>query len=150
MSDDHKINAKKALLLLFAVNLLNFFDRQLPGVLGEPIRKEFGLTDAQLGLLGTAFTLVYAAVGLPIAPKTRPLVAQVTSGEPTHSTTAPKVTSRPASRMVTASPRESSGSIPAGARMATPITKFPNIRAGLASRMLMMTRATPWGRGRAI
>jgi MFS family permease len=59
-------NAKKALLLLFAVNLLNFFDRQLPGVLGEPIRKEFGLTDAQLGMLGTAFTLVYAAVGLPI------------------------------------------------------------------------------------
>ena len=61
-----EINAKKALLLLFAVNLLNFFDRQLPGVLGEPIRKEFGLTDAQLGMLGTAFTLVYAAVGLPI------------------------------------------------------------------------------------
>ena len=59
-------NAKKALLLLFAVNLLNFFDRQLPGVLGEPIRKEFGLDDAQLGLLGTAFTLIYAAVGLPI------------------------------------------------------------------------------------
>jgi MFS family permease len=59
-------NANKALLLLFAVNLLNFFDRQLPGVLGEPIRKEFGLTDAQLGMLGTAFTLVYAAVGLPI------------------------------------------------------------------------------------
>ena len=59
-------NAKKALLLLFAVNLLNFFDRQLPGVLGEPIRKEFDLTDAQLGLIGTAFTLVYAAVGLPI------------------------------------------------------------------------------------
>jgi MFS family permease len=59
-------NAKKALLLLFAVNLLNFFDRQLPGVLGEPIRKEFGLDDAQLGLIGTAFTLMYAAVGLPI------------------------------------------------------------------------------------
>ncbi len=59
-------NAKKALLLLFAANLLNFFDRQLPGVLGEPIRKEFDLTDAQLGLIGTAFTLVYAAVGLPI------------------------------------------------------------------------------------
>lgn len=67
MSKEQKVSdAKKALLLLFAVNLLNFFDRQLPGVLGEPIRKEFGLTDAQLGLLGTAFTLVYAAVGLPI------------------------------------------------------------------------------------
>ncbi len=61
-----EVNAKKALLLLFAANLLNFFDRQLPGVLGEPIRKEFDLTDAQLGLIGTAFTLVYAAVGLPI------------------------------------------------------------------------------------
>jgi MFS family permease len=59
-------NARKALLLLLAVNLLNFFDRQLPGVLGEPIRKEFGLDDAQLGLIGTAFTLMYAAVGLPI------------------------------------------------------------------------------------
>src|SRR3954468_1620575 len=41
-----------------------------------------------------------------------PLVAHVTSGEPTHSTTAPKVTSSPASRMVTASPRESSGQHP--------------------------------------
>lgn len=59
-------SARKALLLLFAVNLLNFFDRQLPGVLGEPIRKEFELSDTALGLLGTAFTLVYAAVGLPI------------------------------------------------------------------------------------
>jgi MFS family permease len=64
--EQKNVNAKKALLLLFAVNLLNFFDRQLPGVLGEPIRKEFGLDDAQLGLIGTAFTLMYAAVGLPI------------------------------------------------------------------------------------
>ena len=55
-----------ALALLFGVNLLNFFDRQLPGALGEPIRKEFGLNDTALGLLGTIFTLVYAAVGLPL------------------------------------------------------------------------------------
>jgi MFS family permease len=60
------VNATKALLLLFAVNLLNFFDRQLPGALGEPIRKEFDLSDTQLGAVTTAFTLVYAAVGLPI------------------------------------------------------------------------------------
>jgi len=33
--------AKFALFLLFAINLLNFFDRQLLGALGEPIRKEF-------------------------------------------------------------------------------------------------------------
>ncbi|HEU4530948.1 MAG TPA: MFS transporter, partial [Steroidobacteraceae bacterium] len=55
-----------ALALLFGVNLLNFFDRQLPGALGEPIRKEFGLNDTALGFLGTIFTLVYAAVGLPL------------------------------------------------------------------------------------
>jgi MFS family permease len=60
------MNATKALVLLFAVNLLNFFDRQLPGALGEPIRKEFGLSDTALGAVTTVFTLVYAAVGLPI------------------------------------------------------------------------------------
>src|ERR1700742_1874830 len=58
--------AKYALFLLFAVNLLNFFDRQLPGALGEPIRKEFDLSDTALGFIRTAFTLVYAAVGLTI------------------------------------------------------------------------------------
>ena len=55
-----------ALFILFVINTLNFFDRQLPGSLGEPIRKEFHLSDTGLGLLGTVFTLVYAAVGLPI------------------------------------------------------------------------------------
>jgi MFS family permease len=58
--------ARKTLLLLFAVNLLNFFDRQLPGALGEPIRREFGLNDTALGALGTAFILIYAVVGVPI------------------------------------------------------------------------------------
>lgn len=53
-----------ALFVLFVINLLNFFDRQLPGALGEPIRKEFHLSDGGLGLLGTVFTLIYAAVGL--------------------------------------------------------------------------------------
>ncbi len=59
-------NPRAALILLFAVNLLNFFDRQLPGALGEPIRREFELSDTALGLLGTVFTLIYAAVGVPI------------------------------------------------------------------------------------
>src|SRR6185295_2451635 len=58
--------ARTTLLLLFAVNLLNFFDRQLPGALGEPIRREFALNDTALGLLGTAFILIYAAVGVPV------------------------------------------------------------------------------------
>jgi MFS family permease len=58
--------AKFALFVLFAINLLNFFDRQLLGALGEPIRKEFLLSDTALGLLGTVFTLIYAVVGLPL------------------------------------------------------------------------------------
>jgi predicted MFS family arabinose efflux permease len=55
-----------ALTVLFGINLLNFFDRQLPGALGEPIRREFGLSDTALGFLGTIFTLIYAAVGVPL------------------------------------------------------------------------------------
>jgi MFS family permease len=58
--------AKYALFVLFAVNLLNFFDRQLLGSLGEPIRKEFHLSDTALGLLTTVFVIVYAIVGLPL------------------------------------------------------------------------------------
>lgn len=54
-----------ALIVLFLINTLNFFDRLILGALGEPIRKEFVLSDASLGLLGTAFALLYAFVGIP-------------------------------------------------------------------------------------
>jgi MFS family permease len=54
-----------ALFILFAINLLNFFDRQLLGALAEPIRKEFHLSDTALGVLGTVFTIMYGIVGLP-------------------------------------------------------------------------------------
>jgi predicted MFS family arabinose efflux permease len=57
--------ASFALFVLFVINLLNFFDRQLLGALAEPVRKEFHLSDTSLGLLGTVFTLMYAVVGLP-------------------------------------------------------------------------------------
>ncbi len=52
--------------VLFAVNVLNFYDRHVPGALTEPIRKEFHLTDTQIGLLGSAFIWIYAIVGLPL------------------------------------------------------------------------------------
>ena len=55
-----------ALFVLFAINAMNFFDRQILGAVGEPIRKEFGLSDSALGALGTAFTLLYAFVGVPL------------------------------------------------------------------------------------
>jgi MFS family permease len=59
-------NAGFALGVLFAINLLNFYDRQIFGAVAEPIRHEWNLTDSQVGWLGTAFTLLYAAVGVPL------------------------------------------------------------------------------------
>lgn len=55
-----------ALFVLFAINTMNFFDRQILGAVGESVRKEFGLSDSALGALGTAFTLLYAFVGVPL------------------------------------------------------------------------------------
>jgi MFS family permease len=58
-------SAAYALAVLFAINLMNFFDRQILGAVGEQIRREWGLGDTALGALGTAFTLLYAFVGVP-------------------------------------------------------------------------------------
>jgi predicted MFS family arabinose efflux permease len=55
-----------ALAVLFAINAVNFFDRQIVAALGEPIRREWRLGDAELGALGTAFTLLYAFAGVPL------------------------------------------------------------------------------------
>lgn len=55
-----------ALAVLFAINALNFFDRQILPALGEPIRGEWRLSDTELGALGTAFTLLYAFAGMPL------------------------------------------------------------------------------------
>jgi len=53
-------------LILFGVNILNFYDRHVAGALTEPIRKEFHLTDTQIGLLGSVFIWLYAIVGVPL------------------------------------------------------------------------------------
>jgi MFS family permease len=52
--------------VLCAINTMNFFDRQILGAVAEPIRREWALSDGALGALGTAFTLLYAAVGVPL------------------------------------------------------------------------------------
>jgi predicted MFS family arabinose efflux permease len=54
------------LLVLFLLNTLNFFDRSILGAIVEPLRREWALSDAQIGWIGTAFTLLYAVVGLPL------------------------------------------------------------------------------------
>jgi MFS family permease len=54
--------------MLFIIYALNLMDRGLTGLLQDPIKHEFGLTDFQLGLLGgPAFALFYAFLGMPIA-----------------------------------------------------------------------------------
>jgi MFS family permease len=59
-------NTLLSVLVLCGINLLNFYDRQAPGALVEPMRKEFRLSDTQIGLLGSVFIWVYALAGLPL------------------------------------------------------------------------------------
>ena len=63
---DLRSTAWFVLTVLFLINMVNFFDRFIIGALGEPIRREFSLSDTSLGLLSTAFTLVYAVAGIPL------------------------------------------------------------------------------------
>ncbi|WP_445947942.1 MFS transporter, partial [Sphingorhabdus sp.] len=50
------------------VYVLNFLDRQIVNILAEPISRDLGLSDTQIGLLtGLAFALFYTLLGIPIA-----------------------------------------------------------------------------------
>lgn len=56
------------MLILVLATALSSIDRQVLGLLLEPIRLEFDLTDTQIGILsGPAFTVLYAAMALPLA-----------------------------------------------------------------------------------
>ena len=51
--------------LLLLVNILNFVDRLLPSILVSGIRKDLGLSDAQIGLMaGVAFAVIYSFAGV--------------------------------------------------------------------------------------
>ena len=54
--------------LLVAIYACNFIDRSIVSVLGQAIKKDLGLSDLQLGLLGgLSFAVFYTGLGLPIA-----------------------------------------------------------------------------------
>ncbi len=56
------------LFALIVVYTFNFIDRTLIGVLGEPIRETFGLSDTMMGMLsGPAFAVMYTLLGIPFA-----------------------------------------------------------------------------------
>lgn len=57
-----------AIGLLFLIYVFNFIDRQIVTILAEPIKRDLGIADWQLGLMtGTAFAIFYCTLGIPIA-----------------------------------------------------------------------------------
>lgn len=56
------------LTILVIAYTFNFIDRQILGILVEPIRLELGVSDTAMGLLtGLGFALFYTLLGIPIA-----------------------------------------------------------------------------------
>lgn len=63
---DKGLNVMLGMLLL--VYLFNFMDRQIVAILAEPIARELGMNDTQIGLMtGLTFSLFYTLLGFPIA-----------------------------------------------------------------------------------
>jgi MFS family permease len=68
-----------ALWVLLIIYTLNFLDRQVVNILAEPIKRDLGLADWQLGMMtGLAFAVFYTVLGIPIArlaeTRNRPLI----------------------------------------------------------------------------
>jgi MFS family permease len=56
------------LWVLLVVYIFNFLDRQIVNILAEPIKRDLGLSDTQIGLMtGIAFAAFYTFLGIPIA-----------------------------------------------------------------------------------
>jgi len=56
-----------ALGLMFMVTVFNYTDRFVLSILIDPIQKDLGFTDSQIGLLtGIAFAVVYSFMAIPI------------------------------------------------------------------------------------
>ncbi len=66
MKEDQNKQAWYALFVLFAINLMNFFDRQISASVAPLMIAEFKLSDSDYGDIVTAFILIYAAVGVPL------------------------------------------------------------------------------------
>jgi MFS family permease len=56
-----------ALVVLMAINTVGFIDRIVVNVLVEPVKREFALSDTQVSLMATAFTVLNIGAGLIIA-----------------------------------------------------------------------------------
>ncbi|HEY1161929.1 MAG TPA: MFS transporter [Candidatus Dormibacteraeota bacterium] len=57
--------ARYVLAVMVGINFLNYMDRYVAAVASPLIQKEFSLSNADIGLLASAFLLVYAVAALP-------------------------------------------------------------------------------------
>lgn len=57
--------ARYVLAVMVGINFLNYMDRYIAAAVGPTIQKELHISDSDLGLLGTAFLLVYALAAVP-------------------------------------------------------------------------------------
>ncbi len=57
--------ARYVLAVMVGINFLNYLDRYILPAVATRIQTEFHLTDGQVGLLGSAFLLVYAVATIP-------------------------------------------------------------------------------------
>ncbi|MEZ4455219.1 MAG: MFS transporter [Gemmatimonadales bacterium] len=55
-----------ALGVLTATNLLNYLERNAVFAVFEPLKRDLGLSDGQLGWIGTAYVLVFSLASLPL------------------------------------------------------------------------------------
>ena len=63
-----RASPRYVLFLLSLVMMLNIIDRQMLGILIDPIKQEFGASDAEMGLLtGTSFALLHVVAMIPLA-----------------------------------------------------------------------------------
>jgi predicted MFS family arabinose efflux permease len=61
-------SANLVLALLLLAYILNFLDRQILGILAQPIKDDLHLSDTEFGAVGgLAFALLYSVLGLPLA-----------------------------------------------------------------------------------
>lgn len=61
-------SASIILALLLLAYIFNFLDRQILGILAQPIKADFHLSDTQFGAIGgLAFALLYSLLGVPLA-----------------------------------------------------------------------------------
>src|SRR2546422_8522732 len=57
--------ARYVLAVMVGINFLNYLDRYILPAVATKIQGEFHLTDSEVGLLGSAFLLVYAVATIP-------------------------------------------------------------------------------------